>query len=361
MPGGVHEFMKAWEPEEDQIIMEMLERLGPKWSKIVQRLPGRTVSSVRNRWQRIDKGRRLREAGHESKNRCQQCGKPKRGHVCMARLKNRGESGELAAMALKQWEVANHVVTGGPVKGGEGGETVPLVSRSMSAPAYLEGNGERPVGRDYDKGQASMENAALLSQLSSGMTSGFAALAAAAESELKRTNFATSSGPPPAQPPAAPFAALAAAAESELKRTNSCDLQRTASCSASCGTSVSTLGDARAMSNHQVSNPSVSTSAALPLSSSSVHTALFSFGPGPANVRGESSSSSGSQDSSTTSDTASMPSVADEMDHKLKATEQKQRLADLVAADQRIFSGDEGCEEEEAARIEAESDAAQVA
>ena len=151
--------MKAWEPEEDQIIMEMLERLGPKWSKIVQRLPGRTVSSVRNRWQRIDKGRRLREAGHESKNRCQQCGKPKRGHVCMARLKNRGESGELAAMALKQWEVANHVVTGGPVKGGEGGETVPLVSRSMSAPAYLEGNAERPVGRDYDKGQASMENA----------------------------------------------------------------------------------------------------------------------------------------------------------------------------------------------------------
>jgi len=148
------------------------------------------------------------------------------------------------------------------------------------------------------------------------------------------------------------FAALAAAAESELKRTNSCDLQRTASCG--------TLGDARAMSNHQVSNLSSSTSAALPLSSSTVHTALFSF-PGPANVRGESSSSSGSQDSSTTSDTASMPSVADEMDHKLKSAEHKQRLADLVAADQRIFSGDEGCEEEEEARIEAESDAAQVA
>ena len=148
------------------------------------------------------------------------------------------------------------------------------------------------------------------------------------------------------------FAALAAAAESELKRTNSCDLQRTASCG--------TLGDARAMSNHQVSNLSSSTSAALPLSSSTVHTSLFSF-PGPANVRGESSSSSGSQDSSTTSDTASMPSVADEMDHKLKSAEHKQRLADLVAADQRIFSGDEGCEEEEEARIEAESDAAQVA
>jgi len=300
--------MKAWEPEEDQIIMEMLERLGPKWSKIVQRLPGRTVSSVRNRWQRIDKGRRLREAGHESKNRCQQCGKPKRGHVCMARLKNRGESGELAAYALKQWEVANHVVTGGPViTGGEGGgevSVVPLVSRSISAPAYLEANAERPVGRDYDRGQVSMENAALLSQLSSGMTTG--------------------------------FNALAAAAEAELARTNSCDLQRTTSCGS--------LGDSRAMSSN--------------LSSSTVHTVLLSFGAGPATVKGE----GGSQDSST-SDTASMPSVGEDIDHaKLKAAaDQRQRLADLVAADQRIFGGDEGCDEQEAARIEAEAEAAQVA
>jgi len=303
--------MKAWEPEEDQIIMEMLERLGPKWSKIVQRLPGRTVSSVRNRWQRIDKGRRLREAGHESKNRCQQCGKPKRGHVCMARLKNRGEGGELAAIALKQWEVANHVVTGGAAEGGEGGggegglPLPPLVSRSMSAPAYLEGNTERPAGRDYDRGQASMENAALLSQLSSGMTSG--------------------------------FNALAAAAEAELKRTNSCDLQRVTSCGS--------LGDSRATSSSN-------------LSSSTVHTVLLAFGAGPSTVKGE----GGSQDSST-SDTASVPSVGEEIDHaKLKAAaDQRRRLADLVAADQRIFGGDEGCDEEEAARIEAEAEAAQVA
>jgi hypothetical protein len=110
------------------------------------------------------------------------------------------------------------------------------------------------------------------------------------------------------------FNALAAAAEAELKRTNSCDLQRTSSCGS--------LGDARAMSNLSSSTSaalplSSSTSAALPLSSSTVHTALFSFGPGPASAKGE-SSSSGSQDSST-SDTASMPSVGDEIDHaKLK-------------------------------------------
>jgi len=86
MPGGAHENMKAWAPEEDHIILEMHASEGPKWSKIVQRLPGRTVSSVRNRWQRIEKGRKLREAGKESKNRCHSCGQLKRGHVCYAKM-----------------------------------------------------------------------------------------------------------------------------------------------------------------------------------------------------------------------------------------------------------------------------------
>ena len=43
MPGGAHEFMKAWEPDEDQIIMDMHSREGPKWKLIVKKLPGRTV------------------------------------------------------------------------------------------------------------------------------------------------------------------------------------------------------------------------------------------------------------------------------------------------------------------------------
>lgn len=44
MPGGAHENMKAWEPEEDHIIMEMHAAEGPKWKSIVKRLPGRTVT-----------------------------------------------------------------------------------------------------------------------------------------------------------------------------------------------------------------------------------------------------------------------------------------------------------------------------
>ena len=69
------------------IILEMHEAEGPKWSKIVQRLPNRTVSSVRNRWQRIEKGKKLRAAGKESKNRCHACGQPKRGHICYAKIR----------------------------------------------------------------------------------------------------------------------------------------------------------------------------------------------------------------------------------------------------------------------------------
>ena len=87
MPGGAHDNMKAWDPEEDDIIMSMHAKEGPKWKKIVEHLPGRTVSSVRNRWQRIEKGRKLREDGAELKNRCHSCGEPKRGHICRAKAR----------------------------------------------------------------------------------------------------------------------------------------------------------------------------------------------------------------------------------------------------------------------------------
>ncbi|EOD07964.1 hypothetical protein EMIHUDRAFT_217991 [Emiliania huxleyi CCMP1516] len=113
MTGGVHEHMRAWEPEEDRTILRLLGELGPKWSRIVLSLPGacaplasrkhrRSVSSVRNRWQRIEKGRKLREAGHASKNRCQRCGAPKRGHVCLAKLDQRASADAVAAAGLGQ-------------------------------------------------------------------------------------------------------------------------------------------------------------------------------------------------------------------------------------------------------------------
>ena len=76
----------CWSPEEDQIILAVVSREGPKWGRVVLRLPWRTVPSIRNRWQRMENGRKLRESGVESKNRCHACGEPRRGHVCLAKL-----------------------------------------------------------------------------------------------------------------------------------------------------------------------------------------------------------------------------------------------------------------------------------
>lgn len=85
MPGGLQIDAKPWAPEEDHVILALHAADGPKWSVIVQSLPGRTISSVRNRWQRLEKGRKLREEGREPRNRCHACGQPKRGHICYAK------------------------------------------------------------------------------------------------------------------------------------------------------------------------------------------------------------------------------------------------------------------------------------
>ena len=76
----------CWSPEEDQIILSVVSREGPKWGRVLLALPWRTVPSIRNRWQRMENGRKLRESGVESKNRCHACGQPRRGHVCLAKL-----------------------------------------------------------------------------------------------------------------------------------------------------------------------------------------------------------------------------------------------------------------------------------
>ena len=54
--GGAHEHMRKWDTEEDETINKMFAKFGTQWKKIVERLPGRSVSSVRNRWQRMEKG-----------------------------------------------------------------------------------------------------------------------------------------------------------------------------------------------------------------------------------------------------------------------------------------------------------------
>lgn len=59
--GGKHEHAQSWTPEEDRLICHLRATDGPQWSKMTTHLPGRSASSIRNRWQRLEQVRKVRE------------------------------------------------------------------------------------------------------------------------------------------------------------------------------------------------------------------------------------------------------------------------------------------------------------
>lgn len=50
-----------WTPQEDKLIIALRDADGPQWSKMTKHFPGRSASSIRNRFQRLEQVRKLRE------------------------------------------------------------------------------------------------------------------------------------------------------------------------------------------------------------------------------------------------------------------------------------------------------------
>ena len=49
---------EPWSKKEDKFLMDAYEKLGKKWAEISKLLPGRTVHAIRQRWERIEAGRK---------------------------------------------------------------------------------------------------------------------------------------------------------------------------------------------------------------------------------------------------------------------------------------------------------------
>lgn len=72
-----HDVMETWTGEEDTFLLHLIDRHGTSWKTIGKAFPTRSVSSIRNRYQRIMNGTK-----HKGKNRCLKCGMIKLGHIC---------------------------------------------------------------------------------------------------------------------------------------------------------------------------------------------------------------------------------------------------------------------------------------
>ena len=103
-PGGAHENMQTWQPEDDLTILRLHGEIGPKWQQIAEHLPGRSTASIRNRFQRIQRGQAKAAAEAASGaplkgNRCTVCGQIKKGHICVGKLDDGSSSLTTAAAA----------------------------------------------------------------------------------------------------------------------------------------------------------------------------------------------------------------------------------------------------------------------
>lgn len=146
MPGGAHENMRGWSPEEDELLLMLIDTSGKRWKFIAEQLGTanpRTPAMVRNRFLRIERGRQLTEQGL-SKNRCGQCGELKRGHVC--RAPRALVNSNIAAQEMRHHEIRRNaaderrgLVPASPVKNGDSSSNSPPSPSTTSTASTRSG------------------------------------------------------------------------------------------------------------------------------------------------------------------------------------------------------------------------------
>lgn len=88
---------KVWTAHEDKLIEEFVKRSGTQWRFLkYEKLQYRSEASIRNRFHRMQVGRRLAglgafRYGNSRVNLCRRCQKPRRGHTCLPTEEEREE------------------------------------------------------------------------------------------------------------------------------------------------------------------------------------------------------------------------------------------------------------------------------
>lgn len=88
-PGGKHDVMRTYSPDEAALVFQLVEAHAPRWTHIAKLVSEatkqpRTAASVRNYYKRFVHSKKIadNESATRKLNRCQVCGQIKRGHIC---------------------------------------------------------------------------------------------------------------------------------------------------------------------------------------------------------------------------------------------------------------------------------------